>query len=440
MIRHCLATCVLLVVLFPFIQAQNLTSSPYSRYGIGEVFSSTTTRNAAMGEIGVATMNYASVNRINPASYADVLYTGLDISGFAQLTELQTNQADEDQFSAGFQNIGFVFPSNKAPAVSFGFAPFSGVGYEILDEYEFDFEDTVATGVTSYTAEGGLNQAYLGIATKFLKSKLSVGANLNYVFGTIRYRWQSFVVTTDLANFQDIRVDRSAFISGVGYQLGFIYADTLMGRKADQKIFSVDDIVLFRIGGVVEAFSNLNSDRTTSYANLSVIDTIGGVEEGVVVLPPKYSVGASVTKPGKWEVSGEFSLQDWTRFEYFDDELDLNSGYRAALGAEYIPDRTSNSYLKRIALRIGGYSGRTYLSINDEPINDNAVTVGFGFPASRKGTSVFNRERAYSQISLSASFGRRGSLKNGQPLQENYIRIRLGVNINERWFRRVRID
>ncbi|MCB0841545.1 MAG: hypothetical protein KDD99_32970, partial [Bacteroidetes bacterium] len=72
--------CILLIVLLlaslpAWLPAQELTSSPFSSHALGDLFSGTTTRNAAMGGISIATDNYFSVNRANPASYADIFYT-----------------------------------------------------------------------------------------------------------------------------------------------------------------------------------------------------------------------------------------------------------------------------------------------------------------------------------------------------------------------------
>ena len=103
----CIQTCVVSQLF-----AQELTLSPYSRYAIGDIISSASTRNAAMGGIGVATDNYFSINRLNPASYADMYFTTMDVSVFGQFSGLSSNTSTANQFTAGFQNLAFGFPSN----------------------------------------------------------------------------------------------------------------------------------------------------------------------------------------------------------------------------------------------------------------------------------------------------------------------------------------
>ncbi|MEO1452047.1 MAG: hypothetical protein AAFV07_21120, partial [Bacteroidota bacterium] len=105
--------------------AQNLTLSPYSRYAIGDIFSSSSVRNASMGGIGVATDNFFSINRVNPASYADIAFTTMDVSAFFQFNQLRTDESTATPFNGGLHDAAFAFSNNKAPVIAFGFAPYS---------------------------------------------------------------------------------------------------------------------------------------------------------------------------------------------------------------------------------------------------------------------------------------------------------------------------
>ena len=107
--KHIFALSFFFIAISYSMIGQQLTRSPYTRYGVGDVLSASTTRNAAMGGIGVASDNYFSINRINPASYSDLVFTTMDISGFGQYSNLRNNSSSEDQITAGFQNILFGF-------------------------------------------------------------------------------------------------------------------------------------------------------------------------------------------------------------------------------------------------------------------------------------------------------------------------------------------
>ena len=441
-----IALTVGLLCLFTDMFAQNLTLSPYSRFGIGEVFPSTSARNMAMGDIGQTTYSYATINRLNPAGYADLIYTTLDVSGFTQLSQLKTRDDQENQFTAGFQNLMFGFPSNGPIVLTMGFTPYSAVGYDISSQYDVVIDDSTRTGLANYTSEGGLNQAFIGIAARLLDSRLKIGANGYYTFGNLVYRWESVVLNTSATEFSNIRVNEATYVAGGGVHGGIIYTDTLAGKRKG-KSRNYDELpTLIRLGGSVDYSFQLQGDRLRTLDNnlgsIGILDTIGGgLELGGVTIPIKYGFGVTLTKLGKWEVSAEATYQNWQDFRYFSDALNLsNGGLRLAAGGEWIPDITSNKYMNRVAYRAGVYRNDTYLTVGGNDITDLGFTFGVGLPASRKVINQFNREAAYSRVNLGLGFGRRGQLKDGIPLEELYFRARVGFTINERWFRRVRID
>ncbi len=423
------------------LQAQNLTLNPYSRFGIGEIFPNTTARNMAMGEVSQATYNYASVNRLNPAAYADLLYTVVDFSGFSKQSWLRTRNDEEKQFSAGFQNLMFGFPTNKSLVLTFGFAPFSSVGYDISTQYTIRIDDTTQTGLANYTAEGGLNQGFIGLATTLFQRKLRLGVNGYFTFGNLRYRWQSAVLNQSLSDYSDVQIEEATYVSGGGLHGGFIFSDTLSGKIPPGKKQPQGPVTILRLGGSVDYSFDLNGDRLITYDNRQVLDTLSdGLELGAVVIPAKLGFGASIVRPGHWELSAEATMRDWTQFQYFSDSINLSRGLRVAVGGEWIPKISGDSYFQRIAYRAGFYRDQTYLTVAGNPIIDMGFSIGFGLPSSRRGTNIFNRERAYSQLSLGFAFGKRGSLKDGHALEETYFKARVGITINERWFRKVQID
>lgn len=427
------------------LSAQNLTLSPYSRFGIGEIFQSTSARSMAMGDIGQATYSYATINRLNPAGYADLLYTTLDVSGFTQISQLKTRSEKENQMTAGFQNMMFGFPSNGPIVLTMGFAPYSAVGYDISTQYDVFVPDS-ARALANYTSEGGLNQAFIGVAARLIKQRLKVGANGYYTFGNLQYKWESVLLNTSAAQYSNVRVTEATFVAGGGIHAGIMYTDTLSGKRKGKRADFDEPVTLYRLGASVDHSFELKGDRLRTLDNnlgpIGILDTIGGgLELGGVTLPTKFGFGFTLTRLGRWEVSAEATYQNWQDFSYFSDAFSLSSGgLRLAAGGEWIPDITSSKYLNRIAYRAGVYRNDTYLTVDGSDISDVGFTIGFGLPASRSVINQFNREAAYSRINLGFGFGRRGQLKDGLPLEELYFRARVGFTINERWFRRVRVD
>lgn len=427
--------------------AQTITLSPYSRYGLGDLYQNTTARNMAMGDLSVATSHFASINRINPASYSDLIYTTLDVSGFFQQSNLETSRGKESQFSASFQNLSFGFPSNKGPVFVMGFAPYTGVGYNVTRLDSIPDGDNTVTYRRSYSGEGGLNEAFLGMGWRMFKSRLRVGANFYYTFGSLQYQSDLTILAGTTGNVSSASYLEEVYLSGPGIQVGLIYTDTLSGKVRNQvKGQKREPVTLLRIGATLDYNIKLSGDRVRLYANAFIpeADTLVNangerLQIGNVEIPARLGFGFALSRPGSWEISAEATYQDWSKFSSFASSIAAQSSTRFAAGGEWIPNFDGNKYLGRIAYRGGFFYDQGYLVVSDNPVSDYGVSFGLGLPASRKGTSVFNRERIFSQVNLGISVGRRGNL-NSQPLQELYIKGRVGVTINERWFRRYKVD
>lgn len=433
MIQRIVLACILLGLGIGPTFAQDLTISPYSRYGIGDILSATTTRNAAMGGLSIAPDNYFSINRVNPASYGDIYYTTMDVSGFWQASQLKTDAGQGTRLTAGIQNAAFAFPSNNNVVFTMGFSPFSSVGYEVTDETEVVIADSTLIQETTYNGTGGLNQAYLGAAVRLLNRRLRIGVNGQFNFGNTNYNWTTLLYRTDsilATDYSPLLVTEDVYVTGLMGTLGFMYEDTI----------NANNLTFFRIGGMVDYSFGLNGDRFTTATNGLVQDTLGGVEIGSIVVPPKFGLGFMVNRLGHWSIGADATYQDWSMFEYFGDASNLGEEIRFSLGGEFVPDLESTNYFKRIDYRAGAYYNQTYLQFDDEAITDYGVTFGFGLPADLKGNSRFNRGRTVSRINLSFELGKRGNLAAGFPMEELYARIRLGATINDRWFVRRVVD
>ena len=419
---------LLLLAFFPAgLSAQELTSSPFSSHALGELFSGTTTRNASMGGIGIATDNYFSVNRANPASYADVFYTTMDFSGFGHLSSFRTPNEEEPKITAGFQDLSFAFPSNKNFVLAMGFSPYTAVGYEVVTQQNVEIRDTTYIEDITYRANGGLNKAFLGGAARFMKNRLRIGVNLNYTFGNIQTGWLALLRENDstvASQFRPITINEDAYIQGLSGQVGVIYEDTLKKEK----------LTLIRVGATYDFDINVKGDRFKELDNGQIISRFQE-EEMNLALPAAFGIGAMINRPGKWSLGVDGTYQDWGGFQYFSDKTEFRPEIRLGLGGEFTPQLTSMKYHERINYRFGAYWKQSYLNEwPADPVQDYGITLGFGLPAGSKGNSRLNQGRATSRISFSFELGRRGNVNREFQLEELYARIRLGITLNSRWF------
>src|SRR6185369_7567127 len=70
--------CLVLICFHSMAKAQTI-NSPYSRYGLGDITTGGNIVNRGMAGLSAAYYDYASVNFLNPASYARLQATSLDI-------------------------------------------------------------------------------------------------------------------------------------------------------------------------------------------------------------------------------------------------------------------------------------------------------------------------------------------------------------------------
>ncbi|MEM7035898.1 MAG: hypothetical protein AAF570_02890 [Bacteroidota bacterium] len=191
---------------------------------------------------------------------------------------------------------------------------------------------------------------------------------------------------------------------------------------------------LMRVGGIFEPAASLNGNRLLTFDNIAVTDTASNIE-GSIRLPMKYGFGFSFARSNRWMVAVDASYQDWAGFEYFGQNQNLNGALGLNIGGEWIPDLLNRNFAKRVAWRLGGYYKGSFAEIKGESIPEYGITFGAGLPIGR-----FNPvSLAFSRINLGVGVSRRGTLNNNL-LEETTFHFRVGVNLNDVWFIRRRID
>jgi hypothetical protein len=115
MIRYYRALTVFLLsvaVTTAMAQTTATTSSPYSKYGLGIIDPILLPQNVAMGGIGVATNainGYNNVNPLNPASYAAMHFTVIDIGMYGNFVKLsKTNVPDQNNSNFRLSHIVYM--------------------------------------------------------------------------------------------------------------------------------------------------------------------------------------------------------------------------------------------------------------------------------------------------------------------------------------------
>ncbi|PBQ32701.1 hypothetical protein CNR22_13265 [Sphingobacteriaceae bacterium] len=262
------------IALLPFLsQAQNNTFSPYSRYGLGELSQPTFAHNTGMGGAHIALKPDSTmpifINVGNPASYALIRLTTLEVGGsFLHSTFKGNNNTSLTKWGTSFAYGALGFPVRKNGGAAFGLMPFSSVGYETNTTIN---QENIGAVQYKYYGNGGLNKAFIGYGILPFKNKLanfrskysylpdsmrtltraqyvrrqlvnklvsdlSLGFNVNYIFGNVSNSTR--IVYPNSLTYNNTYRDRvltvGDFTGNFGAQTGVTIDSTLdhKGRKA----------------------------------------------------------------------------------------------------------------------------------------------------------------------------------------------------------------
>lgn len=415
-----------MLLAFQNLSAQTGISSPYSRFGIGQLQTkSVNSKLLGMGGIANAVSSNRFVNPSNPASYAafDSLSFLFDAGFSMGRVAYKTTTQTEIGTNATLSYFSLGFPVMKRWHSAIGILPYSLVGYNVIIPYE---DPEIGRYNKSFTGSGGLNQTFIGNSFAINK-KLSFGVNVAYVFGknaasTLIYFPDSSLYANTLAM---TRIQANDFI----FDYGLLYKTSIdrrysmsLGLVYSQKInldVKRDFMLKSMFGGI---------DGQIEY----ILDTIINMpsEDGVIVLPHKFGLGATFAKDNNWMIGIDANYQRWKDFTAFGKNDSLINSWNVAIGGEFTPNYTSISgYWKRVVYRGGLRYDQTYLKVNGYPIHEFAFSLGLELPL----------PRSLSTVDLSVEFGKMGTTAHGL-IQENFINFTVGVSLYERWFVKRKYD
>ena len=443
MIRY---TRVFIIILLAFIafganaQSTATTSSPYSQYGLGDMYPQLLPQTAAMGGIATAINRinlYNNINPLNPASYGAIGFTTIDAGIYANSMSLsQTGQPGATNTNFRLSHLAFGIPVSRRSALSFGLLPYSQVGYNYKKtQTGFGSGLPVDTNVTNYTysGDGGLSKAYFGYGFGIGKHLL-IGGNISYIFGNL----QKFSTTEIPALYGTLnnKIEKSNSIGGVNYDYGVQYSFD----------FGEDKIQHLVLGYSASASSKINSTNTyivsqyslgpNGVANNAADSLINSQSSKTKIqLPQVNHFGISYQKDGHFLVGADYTMGHWSSFEMDGSNQGFRDSRTINVGGQFTPNIISlHNYFARMDYRLGFMYDQSYLNLFNTNIKSYAATFGFGFPLAPNsaGTSFY-------KINFAAEIGQRGTVANGL-VKENYVTLHLGFTLNDRWFQKFKFE
>jgi long-subunit fatty acid transport protein len=402
--------------------AQEGTSSPYSFYGIGDIRFRGTTDTRSMGGLSVFP-DSIHLNLQNPALLASLKTTSFSISATSYRSKLKTETNSSNAARTALDYLAVGLPLGKA-GLSFGLIPYSAVGYKIENIATESNPET-----TRFNGVGGINKAFMAVGLEVYKN-LSVGIDLHYNFGKIE--------TTSLSNISGIQLStlESNKSTGTGFSLntGISYF-----TKINKKL-TLFTAATFAPESNIN-FTNqrkINLVQILSSGAIATIDVENGevnVPDTTIKLPQTTSFSIAIGEEKKWSVGSEITHRNSStysnRFVDAGSQSSFENSTRYIVGGYYIPKYNSfNNYLERINYRLGMRYEKTGLLINDQSVEDQAITLGFGLPMNANVGSNLN---------IGLELGKRGKTSYGL-VQDNYFNVSVGLSFNDVWFKRRKIE
>lgn len=394
-------------------------NTPYSMYGYGIMGDRATSMQRQMGGVGYAMQSGRQINVMNPASYAsiDSLTFLWDMGANMNMRWSKDSSGSDHGFGGGLDYVTMEFPLSKFMGMSVGMVPYSQVGYS--------FGNDINYGVRQNQGNGGITEAYAGISGKV--GGFSVGVNVSYDFGTIQNDVYATPTAATQSLFEQIMQIRDwNIVAGIQYKLPLnkYNALTLGATYSPKKSFH---------GNTWVTLQDLTSDSSPDTIATSTL-------KGKYYSPQTIGVGLSYTheKVHRILVEADFTWQQWSKAPFSSledgagqvvfDGMRFTDRKKIAVGGEYTHNIRGN-YLERMPFRLGGFYTSDYLTISGNTMKEYGISLGTGFIAPH-GKTMINfglewRHRQTSPVSL---------------LTENYFNIMIGVNFNEVWFFKRKIN
>lgn len=428
-------------------------NSPYSRFGLGDLYPTTSANSRAMGGLSAGYVDQVSVNFNNPASYSQfqtfieqrskkissgriVLDAAVSLEGRTLIEPNTTGRFTSNDVLFSYLQVGL--PLKRNWGFSFGLRPLTRIGYMInREEYLMDPSlpnDSVEKAITQFRGNGGSYLPNIGTGFGFnlnKKNYISFGVSAGYLFGNRTNTTLRSLVNDSVLYYSSDHTTKTYFNS-LFYNAGVQYQLELNSTAAKQ--------TYLRLGfsGNWKQTLNATQDvlrqtytRGSSNEELTIDSIYTNTDvEGKIIYPASYRGGFVVQHQNQngsgWLFGADYSKSKWSQFRNDGLADAVQDNWMVNVGGQIIP-RPKDNYFSRVVYRFGVYAGQDYVKVqNNLPVLGASFGMGLPVRTSRQAPSQ------YSIINIAAEYIKRGN--NGNLLKENLFRLTLGLNFTDLWF------
>lgn len=405
----------------PSLRAQNIESSPLSRYGFGTEVGFASTPYRAMGGVGIALRDQQVVNFLNPAALSTVDSTSylLDVGVTAELKFMRSSSERKRTFLPNVDYIAMQFPIFKKIGLGLGIKPIFRSGYNISSVANVTGSKDLKY-TQKFSGKGSFQNLYMAIGAQLIKG-WSLGIRANYIFGHTLHEVYS-IPSSSLVNkrYESETLRLNHWSIDFGTQLELQRADNRFGIGA---IFSPSlQMAVQRQHSINDNFGD--ALRPAVQFKDSIIKT---------KTPMTLGLGLAYSYKNKLSSSIDIKLLKWGSVpnSFKHQNIALKDSYRFAIGGAYVKEPESRSYGDRIKYR-AGISYRTpymtHKSYGEKSTLGLAMGLGLPLKVNDERDSYLNLSLEYLK-DIGSSLG----------VKEDLIKLSLSLNFNETWFRKLKI-
>ena len=285
-----------------------------------------------------------------------------------------------------------------------------------------------------------MSKVNIGLGTNVSKY-ISFGVNYSHIFGQLtesqRRRYPGNRFMTSYADNMDL------FLKGNRLDLG-----VQLHSSSNSKLSQV-------LGIVVSTATKLKGERDrllVTYNEIAAGDTIvrdviinETGQNAKITLPQSLNISYSIGNREKWQATAGMGTTSWSKYKsVFGDNGGLVNDKNYSLGFFVCPTPHFDAsikankfgrYFKSIRYSAGFHHNDGYITAGTNKITENGLSVGFGFPFTKKVVTEEGKVLVTSRIFLTGEFVRRGTL-NSNLIEEDFFKLTLGLNLADNWFKK----
>ena len=413
----------LVICLFIKTNAQDGTVSPYSYFGLGTFNPANTVENNAMGGLSIYG-DSIHVNLQNPASYGLLKLTTYTVGVSHSRMALTSDTQEKSTALTAIDYLSVAMPIAENIGIGFGITPVTSMGYILNSSAENANGETI-TNV--FSGDGGLSKIYFSLGAAPIKN-FTVGASAFANFGTVnKERVQS--LSSVLFGTIDRRTSR---MNGFNFQMAANYTPNITDKLTLYTSF-------VNTTGLDLKASNTQQVGSLSLVNGSELEVsdldleAANLKNNTVKIPSVTTLGLGIGENKKWLLGASYTIQEMGSFSstfLSQSNVAYSEASTLRVGGYYVPDYAPfASFFKRATYRFGIRLVNTGMQVNNQAIKDFGTNIGVGLPMG--GT--------FSNLNIGIEMGALGTSKAGL-IKENYLSLRVGLSLNDRWFLKRKIN